>query len=97
MNRVSQEQIEDWVADSVTEALWWLCSRELADEEEIELIDLLVGGNPQKTQEKLLVSATRRQEWEKFLNLLKGKFKEELGDLKTYDSLVKDDEDEESE
>ena len=90
MNRVNQDQIQEWVANPVTEILWWLCSRELANVQEVSPADMLFGGDPQKTQENLLASVIKEQEWNTFLALLKGKFKEELGDLKTYSSLVEE-------
>jgi len=87
---INSEQIKEWVDNPVTEALYWLCSRELSNVREVKAADCLYPGEPQKTQENLLINNTKEFEWQVFLNLLKGKFKEELGGLETYHKLVED-------
>ena len=94
---INSEQIKEWVDSPVTEALYWLYSRDLANEQEIRPINCLIGGQPQLTQENLIEHITKEFELEGFLGVLKGKWKVRLSDLSNYDSLVKDDEDEDSE
>ena len=95
MSRVSSEQLQEWVDNPVTVALYWLCERELNNVRDITDIDCLFRGEPQKTQERLIERATKEDEWIVFQYLLKGEWKEYLGDLDNYRKLVEE-EDEDS-
>ena len=95
MSRVSSEQLQEWVDHPVTAALYWLCEQELHNVRDITDIDCLFRGEPQKTQERLIERATKEDEWIVFQYLLKGEWKEYLGELENYSKLVEE-EDEDS-
>ncbi len=82
----------------VTVALKFLCMKELSNARDVDAVDCLYSGEPQKTQENLLEQITKEREWVVFLDLLLGDWKYQLGDLDNYDKLVEEyDEDSESE
>ncbi len=93
---INSEQIQEWVDNPVTGVLWRLCEQELSNAQDVSPADCLFSGDPQKTQERLIAQAVKEDEWVVFQNLLKGIWKEYLGDLENYEKLVED-EDEDSE
>ena len=96
MSRISQNQIKEWVDNPVTQALYWLCEREINNVRDIKVANCLFRGDPQKTQENLVEIALKEDEWIVFQYVLQGEWKEYLGDLQNYDKLVEE-EDEDSE
>ncbi len=90
MSRVSSEQLQEWVDNPVTAVLYRLCEQELHNVRDITDIDCLFRGDPQKTQERLIERATKEDEWIVFQYLLKGEWKEYLGDLDNYSKLVEE-------
>ncbi|KKM69159.1 hypothetical protein LCGC14_1453610 [marine sediment metagenome] len=95
MSRVNKDQLAEWIDNPVTAALYGLCDQELNNVRDITDIDCLFRGDPQKTQERLIERATKEDEWIVFQYLLKGEWKEYLGDLENYSKLVEE-EDEDS-
>lgn len=94
---VSKEQIKEWTEHPVTKALYWLFTRQLNELKQLTVTECLIKGEPQKTQEELILKHTREVEIQTFIDLLQNgsvAFKYWMGDLDNYDKLVEaDDED----
>lgn len=74
MNRVSKEQIQEWVENPVTEALLHHCQDEIEAIKETPVDVCLIPGDAQKTQDNLVTLNTQRHDWELFQDLLEGEW-----------------------
>ena len=74
--KVSEQQRTDWVKNPVTIALRELCWGKMQEIDSEPVSDLLVFGNPQLTQEKLLKNTWRRLGCVTAIELLNGDWSE---------------------
>jgi len=72
MSRVSQEQIQDWTENPVTEALAALLVEELESIQNTPIVDTLFYGEPIKTHENLVNLQARAVAWSDLVDLLGG-------------------------
>ena len=69
---VNQEMIADWSESPVTLKLLESCEQELAEIQETTVVDCLVRGEPQKTQENIVELDAREVVWASWVALLSG-------------------------
>lgn len=72
MSKVTEQQIQDWIENPVTEELARLAEQELEEIENTPITDTLVYGDPAKTQENLVELESRSVMFSDLVTFLKG-------------------------
>ncbi len=70
--KISKEQISDWAENPVTLQILELCKQELEEIQRTSVIDCMLRGEPQKTQENLVELEARENIWGSWVALLSG-------------------------